>query len=279
MLYPAIIYANPGRDVATSQLMNFPDGTRWTTNDGKSNDVFSSREVKQSFSSHGRFYEGHCLWENLLERYNTGASVSYYSGHGTGGSGISAMYQVVNEQFPLAGLKYDHLKDHEFPDAWRGYMYDDTQTKTARWGGFTWYNAIEPNLYDIIHFKWVDQLFGNLHSIFDLWMSCTTASHLGAETYLAHGAAVYYGNGGTGLCPQSDLLDDNWMKDMLVNGLSIGEAFSKYVWLHQRDYTTQDPTTLYGSSSMQVTNVQMIFGDPTMTVYSPEWVEPIPISP
>ena len=278
ILYPAIIYANPGRDVTTSQMMNFPDGWQWTTNDGNTVSVYSTRLLKESFSSHGRFFEGHCTWTNLLERYNTGAAVCYYSGHGTGGSGISAQYEVVNEQFPLAHLVHEDLKDYEFPDAWRGYMYDDTQTKTARWGGFTWYNAVEPNLYNLIHFKWVDELFGNLHSIFDLWMSCTTATHLGANVYLAHGAAVYYGNGGTGLCPQEDLLDDAWMSDML-HGDSVGEAMSRYVWLHQRDYTTKDPTAMYGRSSLQVTNVQMIFGDPTMTVYSPEWAEPTPVAP
>ena len=169
------------------------------------------------------------------------------------------------------------MKDYEFPDAWRGYMYDDTQTKDARWGGFTWYNAVEPNLYDFIHFKWVDQQFDNLHSLIDVWMSCTTASNFGPEIYLEHGTAVFFGNGNTGLCPQEDLLDDMWLKDMMVNGTSVGQAFSKYLWLHQRDYTTMDPTTIYGSSSLQVSNEQMIYGDPTITPYSPEWTEPIPI--
>lgn len=277
VLYPAIIYANPGRDVTTTQMMNFPDGWSWTTNNGKANTVFSTRDVKESFFAHGRFYEGHCQWEGSLERYNTGASVSYYSGHGTGGSGISAQYKIVNEAFPLVELEHEYMKDYEFPDAWRGYMYDDTQTKDARWGGFTWYNAAEPNLYDIIHFKWVDQLFENLHSLIDVWMSCTTASNFGPEIYLEHGTAVYFGNGNTGLCPQEDLLDDMWLRDMMVNGTSVGQAFSKYLWLHQRDYTTMDPTTIYGSSSLQVSNEQMIFGDPTIIPYSPEWTEPIPV--
>ena len=280
ILYPAIIYANPGRDVTTSQLMNFPDPYNgWTTNDGKRYYVYSSRETKRSFSSHGRFYEGHCVWENLLERYNKGASICYYSGHGTGGSGISAQYKNVAESFPQAELTHEHLKDFNWWDSWRGYMYDDKQTKTPRWGGFTWYNAKEPNLYDIIHFKWVDQLFGNLHSIFDMWMSCTTGQQFGPDIYLEHGAALWYGNAGTGLCPQEDLLDDSWLHDLLVYGDSVGEAFSRYVWLHQRDYTTKDPTTLYGTSSMAVTNVQVIFGDPTMVLYSPEWTEPTPIVP
>ena len=63
----------------------------------------------------------------------------------------------------------------------------------------------------------------------------------------------------------------------MINGKGIGEAFSKHVWIHQRDYTTGDPTSIYGTSSMQVSNEQMIFGDPTMTVYSPEWINPVPI--
>lgn len=279
ILYPAIIYANPGRDICTSQLMNFADGRTWTTNDGTTTSVYTSRNFKRSFMSHGRSYEGHCLWENLLERYNEGALISYYSGHGTGGSGISAMYKNVAEQWPYAELRHEHLKDFEWWDAWRGYMYDDAQTKSPRWGGFTWYNAVEPNLYDIIHFKWVDQLFENLHSEIDVWMSCTTGSHMGPNIYLEHGAALWYGNGGTGLCPQEELLDAAMLHDMMIHGESIGEAFADYAWLHQRDFTTDDPTAMYGSSSLTVTNIQMIFGDPALIVYSPEWTEPTPIAP
>jgi hypothetical protein len=78
LLYPALIYANPGRDITTTQLMNFPDGGTWTTNDGVTTPVYSSRAVKQAFSSHGRIYDGHCLWEAHLELMNEGASVLYY---------------------------------------------------------------------------------------------------------------------------------------------------------------------------------------------------------
>ncbi|MGC9554379.1 MAG: PPC domain-containing protein, partial [Thermoplasmatota archaeon] len=279
VLYPAIIYANPGRDVTTSQLMNFPDGRTWTTNDGKSTAVRSSQKIKESYSSHGRFFEGHCIWDGYLKRYNDGVSVGYYSGHGTGGSGISYQYHIISEQFPYVEPRYEHLKDFEWWDAWRGYMYDDAQTKDPRWGGFTWYNAAEPNLYDLVHFKWVDQAFENLHSSIELWMSCTTGSHFGPNIYLEHGAIFWYGNAATGLCPQADLLDDAWMEDMMVHGKSIGDAFSDYMWLHQRDYTTRDPTAMYGSSSMTVTNMQVFFGDPTLVAYSPDWTEPTPITP
>jgi len=279
ILYPAIIYANPGRDTTTSQFMNFPDGRTWTTNDGVTHQVYSTRTLKETFSSHGRFYEGHCIWDNWLDRVNYGAASNYYSGHGTGGSGVSAQYANVADAFPDAELRYSHLEDFDWWDGWRGYMYDDAQTRTPRDGGFTWYNAAEPNLYDIIHFKWVDQLLDNLHSEFEIWMSCTTAQHFGPEVYLEHGSALYYGNAATGLCPQADLLDDQWMTDMFVNGLSVGQAYSQYVWLHERDYTTQDSTSLYGRSSMQVHNIQCIYGDPTLVCYSPEWIEPEPVSP
>jgi len=279
ILYPAIIYANPGRNVTTTQLMNFPDGRAWTMNNGQSAPAYSSRAFKESFSSHGRFYEGHVIFENWLERMNEGVSINYYSGHGTGGSGVSFQYRNVAEEFPYVEMTHEKLKNFTWWDSWRGYMYDDKQTKSPRWGGFTWYNAKEPNLYDLVHFKWLDQLLENLHSEWDMFMSCTTAAHLGPIIYLEHGMALYYGNAGTGLSPQEDLLDDQWVHDMMVNGMSAGEAFSNYVWLHQRDYTTGDPTAMYGGSSMQVTNQQLFFGDPTMTCYSPEWTEPTPVMP
>jgi hypothetical protein len=278
ILYPALIYANPGRDVTTSQLMNFPDGHQWTTNDGERYTVLSTRTLKQTFSSHGRFFEGHCLWDNWLERINTGASLNYYSGHGTGGSGISAQFKNIEEQFPLAEPTHENLKDFTWWDGWRGYQYDDDQTKDPRWGGFTWYNPKEPNLYNIIHFKWADQLLENLHSEFEMWMSCTTGQHFGPDIYLEHGSALWYGNSGTGLCPQEDLMDD-WMFEDLLNGVPMGQAFADHVWLFQRDYTTQDPTAIYGSSSLQITNVQVIFGDPSLILYSPEWTEPTPVMP
>ncbi|MGC9307824.1 MAG: hypothetical protein ACP5FL_03505 [Thermoplasmatota archaeon] len=283
ILYPAIIYANPGRDVSTSQLMNYPDGTRysrWDINNGETVMVYSSRSTKESFSSHDRFYEGHCVWDNMLERYNAGACVNYYAGHGTGGSGVSAQFKCIADQFPYAE-HYVNNPHTVWWDSWRGYSgYDGSHTSDAsypRWGGTSWYNAQEPGLYDIIHFKWVDRDLDNLHSLFELWMSCTTGQHFGPDVYLEHGAALWYGNAGTGSCPPGDYLDDIALHEVMVNGASIGEAYSKNAWLIYRDYTTDDPASVYGWSSLQISHIQVIFGDPTMTVYSPEWTEPTPI--
>ena len=285
ILYPAIIFANPGKDVTTSQLMNFPDGWLWTTNDGVQHTVYSTREVKESFSSHGRFYEGHTTFEGWLTRMNEGVSMNYYSGHGTGGSGVSFQYKNIAEQNPIAEPTHESLHDFNWWDGWRGYMYDDTQTKDPRWGGFTWYNPKEPNLYDIVHYKWIDFYLQNVHSEIETWMSCTTGQNMGPEIYLEHGSALWFGNAGTGLCPEEDQLDDMWIKEMTRNGTSIGQAFSKYAWLHQRDFSAKNvdmakyEMALYGSSSMQVTNVQVLYGDPTLTLCSPEWVEPTPVYP
>ena len=271
ILYPALIFVNPGRDITTSQLMNFPDGGTWTTNDGKTYSVYSSREIKKSFGSHGRVYDGHCLWRAHLKRMNDGASIMYYSGHGTGGSGISAQYEQT-----------EHCKYPEqvWWDCWRGYSYDNW--KMPRHNGRVWYNPKPPNLYDIIHFDHVDELFGNLHSNAIFYMSCTTADGDGPMVYLDHGALMFYGNAGSGLCPEADLQDDEFFKDILVNGETIGQAYSKQVWLHYRDYTTQDPTamygpsTLYGGLSITITTMQCIYGDPNLIIYSPEWTAPVP---
>ncbi len=286
ILYPAIIYANPGRNVTTSQMMNYPDGYQWKANDGNSYPNLASRELKQVMSSRGRFFEGHVIWDNLLERYNTGVSISYYSGHGTGGTGISAQYKNIEEQFPLAEPRYDHLKDFDWWDAWRGYSgYDNKQTKTCRWGGDSSYNAQEPSLYDIIHFKWADDLFENLHSELEFWSSCTTGEHWGPMVYLAHGSAVWFGCAGSAYGVQDDLHNMWIFNDVLAKGGGIGESQSKYTWLFNRDFTTLDPTTLYGRSSLfqlsqgGLTNVKVLYGDPTMTCYSPDWIEPMPVNP
>jgi len=266
VLYPALIYANPGRNITTGQMMNFPDGGSWKTNDGVTTPSFSSRDVKNSFSSHLRTYDGHTLWVAYLQRMNEGASVFYYSGHGTGGSGMSAQYnQTEHSNYP----------DQIWWDAWRGYMYDNW--KTARDNGQVWYNPEPPTLYDIIHYKWIDQFLGNLRSQAVFYMSCTTWDGDGPMIYLDHGAVCGYGNAGTGLCPEADLQDDLFFRDVMIDGEAIGPAFSKQVWLHYRDFTTGDNTSMYGSSSMQVTTIQAIYGDPNLIIYSPEWQSPIPV--
>lgn len=270
ILYPALIFANPNRDVTTSQLMNFPDGWSWTTNDGEGHKVYSSRVLKESFGSHFRDFQGHCLWDAHLEEMNDGASLFYYSGHGTGGSGISAQY-LQTEHCPWP--------EQEWWDAWRGYSSYDNW-KFPRQDGTSWYNAETPSLYDIIQYDHVDRLFENLRSNAVFYMSCTTADGYGPMVYLDHGAVLWYGNAGSGLCPEADLQDDEFFKDLLIYGDTVGEAYSKQVWLHYRDFTTSDPTSMYGPSTMNdVTTVQCIYGDPELIIYSPEWSSPEPINP
>ncbi|MBN1280818.1 MAG: PPC domain-containing protein [Candidatus Thermoplasmatota archaeon] len=266
VLYPALVFANPGKDTTITQMMNFPDGGSWRTNDGQYHTIYSSREVKNSFSSHMRYYEGHCLWDAHLEAMNNGASVMYYSGHGTGGSGISAQYyQTTHCNYP----------DQVWWDAWRGYAYDNW--KTARDNGMVWYNAEPPMLYDIIHYKWVDQLLENLHSQAVFYMSCSTWDGDGPMVYLDHGAVIGYGNAQSGLCPEADLQDDEFFKDAMIYGVPVGVAFSRQVWLHYRDFTTSDPTSMYGTSSMQVSTIQAIYGDPSLIICSPDWQNPLPV--
>jgi hypothetical protein len=275
IMYPALIYANPNRDVTTTQFMNYPDCGSWTTNDDKSNSVCSTRILKKIFMSHGRTYEGHCLWDAHLERMNEGVSVFYYTGHGTGGSGMSAQYiQTENCNYP----------DQEWYDAWRGYMYDNW--KTPRDNGRRWFNAEPPNLYDIIHYKWHDKLFDNLKNAAVIYKSCSTGQQFGPIVYLDHGAVMWCGNAGTSLNPQANLLDDWFFEDAMLNGLTVGEAYSKYAWLHQRDFTIPegDPNfeaTMYGDSSLYawethggITTVHCIYGDPNLIIYSPEWSSP-----
>jgi hypothetical protein len=98
--------------------------------------------------------------------------------------------------------------------------------------------------------------------------------------YLDHGAVMWYGNAGSGLCPEADLQDDEFFKDALIHGESVGKAYSKQIWLHIRDFTTEDPTAMYGSSTMAyggITTVQVIYGDPELIIYSPDWTRPVAV--
>jgi len=268
ILYPALIFANPGRNVTTASMMNFPDGGEWTTNDGKTEPAYSSRVLKDTFSSHLRTFDSHTLWPAYLQRMQEGASVYYYSGHGTGGSGMSSMYtQSDLSKYP----------DQIWWDAWRGYMYDNWKMPREN-GAMIWFNPEPPELYRLNHYKWIDQALGDLKSQAILYMSCTTWDGDGPMVYLDHGAVMGYGNAGTGLCPEADLADDHMFTDVMVNGMSVAQAFSHQVWLHYRDYTTNDLTSRYGPSSAQVTTIQIIYGDPSLIIYSPEWQSPVPIA-
>jgi hypothetical protein len=272
LLYPAVIYANPNRDIVTSQAMNFPDGNTWTLNDGEFYTIYSTRNNKKSFGTHGRTYEGHALWRAHLERMNAGASAMYYSGHGTGGSGTSAQYEQT---------EFCNYPNQIWWDGWRGYKYDNWRMPRSE--GHTWYNPDIGGLYDFIHFDYHDELFENLRSNAIFWMSCTTADANGPMVYLDHGAVIYYGNAGTGNRHEGGLQDQEFFKDVFIHGEPIGPAYSKQVWLHFRDFTTKDPTSMYGVSSLSgdngVETVQCIYGDPNLIVYSPEWTSPEPIDP
>jgi hypothetical protein len=267
VLYPALIFANPNRNITTSQLMNYPDGEIWEQNNGEDQMTYSSRATKNAFSSHFRTFDGHCLWEAHLQRLNDGASVMYYSGHGTGGSGISAQYlQTENCNYP----------EQIWWDAWRGYSGFDSW-RIARYNGLCWYNPEPPSLYDIIHYDYVDELLGNLRSCAVFYQSCSTGDGYGPMVYLDHGALLWYGNAGTGLRPEADLMDDQFFESAMINGETVGQAYSQLVWLHYRDFTTLDPTAMYGPSTAESDTLQTIYGDPTIVLFSPEWSSPVPL--
>ncbi len=267
VLYPALIFANPNRNRTTTQLMNFPDGESWTYNNGESDITYSSRTLKKCFSSHFRTFEGHCLWDAHLQEMNNGVSAFYYTGHGTGGSGISAQYyQTEHCNYP----------EQVWWDAWRGYSGFDFW-RMPRQNGLSWYNPEPPSLYDIIQYDHVDRLFDNLKSCAVFYQSCSTGDGYGPMVYLDHGAVLWYGNAGSGLRPEADLMDDRFFESTMLHGENVGEAYSKEVWLHYRDFTTLDPVAMYGSSTKQITTLHCIYGDPTLVIFSPEWNEPVPI--
>jgi hypothetical protein len=160
-------------------------------------------------------------------------------------------------------------------------MFDNW--RMPRENGRRWFNAEPPMLYDIIHYKWHDQLFENLRSAAIYYKSCSTGQQFAPMVYLDHGALMWHGNAGSSLSTQAELLNNWFVEDSMINGLNVGESYSQYVWLHQRDYTIPEgdshfeesmygPSTMYGADG--ITTVPVIYGDPTLIIYSPEWTEP-----
>ncbi|UCF12214.1 MAG: hypothetical protein JSW06_09255 [Thermoplasmatales archaeon] len=266
VLYPALIFANENRNFTTTNLQETGDGAFWTGNDGVVYYVYTTRDAKKAFSSHGRTYEGHCVWEAHLERMNNGASAYFYDGHGTGGSGQGHQYI----QTPFC-----NYPEQIWWDAWRGYTYDNWDM--PRRNGNCWHNPEPPNLYDIIHYDHVDGNYGNLGSCAVFYHSCSTADQFGPMVFLDHGAVSFFGDAGSGPFPGPDIVVDKSIIDALIYGEPIGQAYSKYIWIIIRDFTTDDPTSMYGSSSMDQDSLKCIYGDPNLIIYSPEWTSPVPV--
>jgi hypothetical protein len=108
--------------------------------------------------------------------------------------------------------------------------------------------------------------------------SCTTAWHTSPDIYMNHGAVGYYGNCGTGIGGINDAWDQVILARAFLEGMNIGDSISRDMWKWDRDYTTLDPVSLYGSMSMRMLSLTVYFGDPGLYVYSPDhWAEPEPI--
>ncbi|RLF39674.1 MAG: hypothetical protein DRN21_03280, partial [Thermoplasmata archaeon] len=147
-----------------------------------------------------------------------------------------------------------------------------------RSGGSTWYDVDPPNQYNLVHFKWADQLWENFHGTCVNWMSCTTFAHYGPEIYLEHGAVAAYGNANTGRTPHNEFGDMQFFQRCLYEGKPIGVAWSEFYWILERDFTTMDPASVYGGCGLIMDSDAVIYGDPLLYIYSPaHWVEPEPV--
>jgi hypothetical protein len=95
---------------------------------------------------------------------------------------------------------------------------------------------------------------------------------------LDHGAVIWFGNAGSGSIIQEDLKNEFFFEDAMINGKCVGEAYSKYIWLFHRDFTTGNEMSMYGPSSIRdISTIHCIYGDPNLILYSPEWSSPKPI--
>jgi hypothetical protein len=140
-----------------------------------------------------------------------------------------------------------------------------------------WYNPEPPMLYDIIHYKWVDQQMQNLRSNAIFHASTITADSDSPLVYLDHGALCWFGYAGILYNDHMESQSELLFRDVIISGESIGPALSKYNWFFSRDYTTGDPLSMYNIQTLQTNSIPCIYGDPDLILYSPEWASPVPI--
>lgn len=132
-------------------------------------------------------------------------------------------------------------------------------------------------LYDIIHYKWVDQQMQNLRSNAIFYSSAIMGDSDGPLVYLDHGGLCWFGNAGNLYSDQMEHQAELLFQGVLINGEPIGPALSKYSWLFSRDYTTEDPYSMYNFYSLQTTPIPCFYGDPNLHIYNPGWSSPVPV--
>ena len=319
MLYPAIIYANPGYDVAMPTCVSYDYGIPDIPSD-ISPDLILPPDYKAppeyvypvngwdniTTAMQGRNFtvEPHVGKYAVYKNLTDGVAFWYHSDHG----GLGFVWDYLPFGQGVVGLWYEDPPD---PQPKRGYEYNMTTLAE---------NASVPDQYNLYGspypdgavFQWwgepfsfayggeFDRWLGNIHSVQVVFMDCYIGGSMLPLTMMRHGAASVIGDMRTGLLIDTDWFCVKYTQEVMA-GKTLGEAFvtavekTGYVYPNSYfDMTLFKRVWVYNYTVIpdvweepwyaypyieDCSNAYVFYGDPDMIIVDPATPEPEAFDP
>ena len=281
MLYPVIIYANLGYNVAMPTCVTYDYGLPDIPSDGWNTTLYPSFMNRTNLMVNQTYVSPVNGWENTTEamrnrnftveahigkyevfdKLNSGVAFWYHSNHG----GLGFVWDYLPFGQGVVGLWYEDPPD---PQPKRGYEYNLTTFAE---------NASVPDQYNLYGYPYpdgavfqtrgepsslafggeFDRWLGNIHSVHVVFMDCYVGGSMLPLTMMRHGAASAIGDMRTGLLIDTDWFCVKYTQEVMA-GKTLGEAFVTAV---------TKTSYVYPNNYFQ------------MTLFSPVWVYNYTIEP
>lgn len=314
MLYPAIIYANPGYDIAMPTCVSYDYGLPDIPSDISPNliqppDYMAPPEyvypvngwdnITTAMQDRNFTLEPHVGKYVVYKNLTDGVAFWYHSNHG----GLGFVWDYIPFGQGGVGLWYDDPPD---PQPKRGYEYNMTTLAE---------NASVPDQYNLygepysdgavyqymsepFSFAYggeFDRWLGNIHSVQVVFMDCYIGGSMLPLTMIRHGAASVIGDMRTGLLIDTDWFCVKYTQEVMA-GKTLGEAFvtavqkTGYVYPNNYfDMTLFRRAWVYNYTVIpdvweepwyaypyieDCSNAYVLYGDPDMIIVDPTTPEP-----
>lgn len=310
MLYPAIIYANPGYNVTMPTCVSYDYGIPDVASDVPPElvqppDYKPPEEYVYSVNGwentteamEGRNFtvEAHVGKYEVFEKLNSGVAFWYHSNHG----GLGFVHDYLPFGQGVIGLWY---KDPPDPQPKRGYEYNMTTyaENASDPDQYSLFGAVYQMMDEPFSFTFggeIDRWLGNIHSAHVVFMDCYIGGSMLPVTMMRHGAASAIGDMRTGLLVDTDWFCVKYTQEVMA-GKTLGEAFvtaiTKTGYVYPENYfnmTLFKPVVLnYTAKEMQFEwltlpylldgcNAYVFYGDPDITIVDPKAPEPEAFNP
>jgi len=310
MLYPAIIYANPGYNTTMPTCVTYDYGMPDIPSDIPPNlvqppdyeppleyvyRVNGWDNVTNAMESRGFTLEPHVGKYSVFDKLNSGVAFWYHSDHG----GLGFVWDYLPFGQGVVGLWYEDPPD---PQPKRGYEYNlTTYAENATvpdqynlWGdpipdGAVYQIFGEPFSY--AYGGEVDRWLGNIHSVSIVFMDCYVGGSMLPVTMMRHGAVSAIGDMRTGFLVDTDWFCVKYTQEVMA-GRTLGQAFVTAVT--KAGYVYPNPyfeMTLFSPAKVpdlpwtaypyvyDCCNAYVLYGDPDIILVDPTTTEPEALDP